>query len=270
MRCVPAGLDGNPDPIVTPERAGVLDLVLHALAAVNRPRVLVGIDGAPGTGKSTFADEVAMRLARVDLDVIRSTTDSFHRPRVERYRRGPASPHGYYLDSHDLDAIIGRLLRPFASGARRVQIAAFDEAKDIPSPAFASVASERSVLVFDGLFLLRPELAGHWDLTVHLVAEQRRDEGWRSYLYDDLPARGPERQDEIDARLDRARWPRYRDGWRLYVEQVDPADVATIVVDNDDFAAPRVLAESITWPPTGEPHAVDARASTQPSAEPEM
>jgi uridine kinase len=238
MLHMPAGLDGHPDPIVSADREAVLALVSQRIAAVDKPRLLFGVDGAPGAGKSTFADEIAKRLSQLGLEIIRSTTDSFHRPRAERYRLGPTSPQGYYLDSHDLAAITDRLLHPFAEGARRVQVAAFDEETDMTSPMFADVTTGTAVLVFDGLFLLRPELAEHWQLTVHLQAERRREDGWRSYLHDDLPEHEPGRQEEIERRLSRARWPRYSEGWQLYVDQVDPLKAATIVIDNDELATP--------------------------------
>ena len=57
---------------------------------------------------------------------MRSTIDSFHRPRAERHRRGPGSPTGFYLDSHQLDTLTTVLLEPFAAGDPFV-VAAFDE-----------------------------------------------------------------------------------------------------------------------------------------------
>src|SRR5918997_2650479 len=207
---MPAGLDGNRDPIATPARDGVLDEVVAHVLAVDRPRVLVGVDGAPGAGKSTFADELAGRIAR---PTVRSTTDSFHRPRAERMRRSPTSPDGYYLDSHQLGRIVAEVLEPFARGEPRVRTAGFDEPSNRAADAFADDIPVEAVLVFDGLFLLRPELRDHWDLTVHLLAESRRLQ-------------------------DRERWPRYVDGYQRYLDDADPVARATLVVDNDDLAAP--------------------------------
>jgi len=210
---VPAGLDGNPEPIATPARDAVLDEVVAHVLAFERPRVLVGIDGASGTGKSTFADELAARLATRGRTVVRSTTDSFHRPRAERLRRGPTSPDGFYLDSHQLGRITGEVLEPFARGEPRVRTAAFDEPSDRAVDAFADDLPGEAVLVFDGLFLLRSELRSHWDLVVHLLAESRRLQ-------------------------DRERWPRYVDGYQRYLDDADPLARADLVVDNDDLAAP--------------------------------
>ena len=234
---MPAGLDGNPDPVTSEQRDHVLDAVVDCVLDLPGDRVLVGVDGRSGAGKSTFADEVSARLAAVGRAVVRSTTDSFHRPRVDRLRRGPTSGKGYFLDSHQLDVIVGELLEPFARGADRVQTAAFDEPSDTPHAAWAEVPEE-AVLVFDGLFLLRDELAAHWSLTVFLDADARRDREWLDFLTTDMPAGPSERARELDARLRRARWPRYRDGWQRYLDAADPAARADLVVDNNDVAAP--------------------------------
>ena len=60
--------------------------------------MLVGIDGIDGSGKSTFADEVATLLRARGVPVVRSTVDSFHNPRSKRWARGRSSPVGFYLD----------------------------------------------------------------------------------------------------------------------------------------------------------------------------
>jgi uridine kinase len=237
---VPAGLDGDANPISSPQRDEVLDEVVRSVLVLAGPRVIVGIDGRSGSGKSTFADEVTARLERAGRTVLRSTTDSFHRPRAERMRLGPTSAQGYYVDSHQLDTIATELLAPFASGAAQVRVAAFDEPSDSAVDVTSHVPSD-AVLVFDGLFVHRPELAGFWDLSVLLVADVRREREWLEYLESDLPSTPIERTAELDRRLTRARWPRYRDGWRLYVDTDRPDQVATMIVDNDDIEHPRVI-----------------------------
>jgi uridine kinase len=238
MAVMPAGLDGNPDPIVTAPRDVVLGRVVERIVGCGPGRVLVGVDGRSGAGKSTFADELADRLVGHDRTVIRSTTDSFHRPRAERMRRGPTSAEGYFLDSFQLPTIIDDLLRPFAGGGARVRIAAFDEPSDRPLDVYADRLPPDAVLVFDGLFLHRAELAGFWDLTVYLDADTRREAEWLAYLEDGLPVDPVTRARELDRRLRRARWPRYRDGWQRYLDAADPARAATITVDNNDLSEP--------------------------------
>jgi uridine kinase len=61
---MPAGLDGNQDPIVTPQRSAVLDDVASEIIQrrVDQTPLVVGVDGIDGAGKSTFADELAALL----------------------------------------------------------------------------------------------------------------------------------------------------------------------------------------------------------------
>lgn len=225
---------------MTPERDRVLDTMADLVLDHAGPRTLVGVDGRSGAGKSTFADELAARLAAGGVATVRSTTDSFHRPRAERLARGATSGDGYYLDSHQLDVIVDELLVPFARGAPQVRTAAFDEPSDAAVNGMAAV-DPVAVLVFDGLFLQRPELDCHWDVTIFLDADDRREREWLSFLLDDLPDDVVDRAAALDARLARARWPRYRDGWRTYVEAVAPVSAATVVVDNNELEAPDIL-----------------------------
>ena len=237
---MPAGLDGNPNPIQTSERDFVLRAAADRVCTENRNRVLVGIDGRSGAGKSTFADELASALRLRGRTVIRSTTDSFHRPRDARLKRGLTSADGYFLDSHRLDCIVSELLIPFQQGADEVLISAFDEPTDTTLESVVGVPSH-AVLVFDGLFLHRDEFANLWDVSIYLVADERRDAEWVRFLLDDLPVNSTERAAELDRRLDAARWPRYRHGWSSYVDDFAPHDRATVVVDNNDLAHPRLL-----------------------------
>lgn len=46
---------------------------------------------------------------------------------------------------------------------------------------------------------------------------------------------------EMERRRERARWPRYHQGWQLYLKAADPERAADIVVDNDDLACPRLV-----------------------------
>lgn len=235
---MPAGLDGNRDPVISEQRDHVLRHVADRVVACGAGRVLVAVDGCSGAGKSTFADELHSRLVASGSTVIRSTTDSFHQPRDLRLSRGATSGYGYFADSHQLEVITGELLQPFVDGSSRVRVAAFDEPTDRAVDVYADGLPADAVLIFDGLFLQREDLRWFWDLVVYLEADRRRDEEWLGYLTADLPADASLRAAELDQRLRRARWPRYRDGWQHYVDVADPRAAADLVIDNNDFAAP--------------------------------
>ena len=234
---MPAGLDGNPDPIVTPARSALLDeLGVHIAAVRPGQRLLVGIDGASGTGKSTMADELAVRIEAGGRQVLRGTVDSFHRPRAERLAQGANSATGYYRDSHQFDTLVRQLLEPFVAGAVRLDRAAFDEPSDSPASDVVEGLVDDSVLLFDGLFLHRPALAQHWHLSLYLRSDQRRRRAWDTYWAGN------------DPELAERRRHRYFDGQALYEAEAAPAERATWVIDNDDLASPRLI-RSVTWIP---------------------
>jgi uridine kinase len=238
---MPVGLDGNPDPVVSRCRSLVLDRVAAAVVALQkRGQVLVAIDGASGTGKSTFADELARTLPD-HQHVVRASIDSFHRPRAERYRRGNDSGEGYYRDSHDLTPLRQLLLTPFARGNATMRTEIFDEPSDHPIDRPGVIVPVPGTLILDGLFLHRPELVGYWDLTVYLVADARRDAAWAEYLTGGLPDDPDRRQAEIDRRRVRARRGRYVEGQKLYEQEADPLVHASFVIDNDHLADPRLI-----------------------------
>lgn len=242
---VPAGLDGNPNPTVTLKRSAVIetvaDVVMSAKSAKSLERpLLVAVDGIDGAGKSTFADELAGAVRARGGVVIRSTIDSFHHERAVRYARGAAAPLGFYLDSHDLAALRRELLDPFEQGAgSRYRTACFDEPSDTELDAPVATVCVDDMLIFDGIFVQRPELADTWDLVVYLDAQERVDLERLGLVLDGVPREPVEAVShtlEWVARIDR-----YASGMRYYLDLVDPLASADVVIDNNAIAAPIIV-----------------------------
>jgi uridine kinase len=202
-----------------------------AITALPGTRVLVAIDGPDCAGKSTLADALADALApRLPGDALRASIDDFHHPREYRQRRGPLSPDGYYRDSFDYPLLARLLLEPFRSGAREVVPRAFDPVSETRLPPEPVAVQDEAVLVFDGVFLLRPELRDHWDLSIYLdvapeVTLARARERDRA-LFGSLA--------EVEIRY----LERYIPGQALYRVDADPRAVADVLVDNSAPAAP--------------------------------
>ncbi len=228
---MPAGLDGNPDPIRSARRDQLLDELVVRIASIQaQSTVLVGVDGEGGTGKSTLADELAQWLRKAGRTVVRSTTDSFHNPSAVRAKRGRWSPEGYFLDSHNLGALKTLLLDPFSQG-KPFKVACFDAPSDQPVEAPTESAPAGAILVFDGLFLHRPELRPYWAYSVFLRSTsrlQKRRAAWAATA-------PPETVDAFKRR--------YGEGWQLYIKKCDPIACANCLIDNDDFSAPYLVEE---------------------------
>ena len=203
----------------------VLERVAALIEDLPGERVLVAFDGPDAAGKTTLARAVADRLSRPSLC---ASVDGWHHPRDVRLRRGPESPAGYYADSFDLEALVRDLLEPFREGATRVRTeATAQQYQDL---------SRRCVLLLDGVFLLRPELRSHWDLSVYLHVPE--EVTLARALVRDLD------QYEDSAALRRRYQRRYLPGQTLYRDSASPLQAADVVIDNSDWDDPLVLR----WP----------------------
>jgi uridine kinase len=82
---------------------------------------------------------------------------------------GRSSPEGFYRDSYDYAALKATLLDPLkVGGSRRYRRAIFDVDADRPVDGIEEEAAAGSILLFDGIFLHRPELRDYWDFSIFL------------------------------------------------------------------------------------------------------
>ncbi len=224
-------------------RGDLLADLASRIAQVGRPHpVRVAIDGVDAAGKTTLADELVGPLGRLGREVIRASLDRFHNPAAHRYRLGAASPEGFYRDSFDYPALTAALLRPLGPGGTRgYRRAVFDFRSDSPVDAPLEQAAPDAILLFDGVFLLRPELRDFWDLSIFVRADFRV-----------TVARAEQRDAERLGGSSKARQRyerRYVPGQRLYLAEVEPERRASIVIDNNDPRRPVVVrAASATLP----------------------
>ncbi|MET3769927.1 uridine kinase [Marisediminicola sp. UYEF4] len=175
----------------TPARADTLEaLATEILHNYSRGRVLVAVDGDDSAGTARFADDLAAAFRTIGSHVVRSSMDDFMRP--EREARGSA-PDGLYRDAFDYQAFRRVLAHPFRSGEPE---ASSPEQEPQPVPADA-------ILLVDGVFLNRPELAGLWNYSV-----------W------------------LDSGAGRAANP-------LYESEAHPRAAAVAIIDNADAEHPR-------------------------------
>ncbi|GLH96505.1 hypothetical protein Pa4123_17790 [Phytohabitans aurantiacus] len=190
----------------------------------------VAIDGPPAAGKTTLADELAAVLRTRGREVVRATIDDFLFPRAQRYARGEYSAEGCYFDTHDHGALSRVLLDPLGpDGDRRFQHAVYDHTADTALSAPVRTATADAVLVFDGVFLMRPELIDRWELRVFV-----------SIALDKTVDRAVIRERQVSSRADvERRWrERYIPSQQLYFAAVHPTDHADIVVHNDEPQQP--------------------------------
>ena len=192
----------------------------------------VAVTGMGCTGKTTLAAELAAVVDGAGRPVVAVEYDDFHLPRRRRHRQGRLSAEGYLDDSFDHDALIRLVLDPVSAGGPSITPASYDLASDQPVQVDAVEVPPGSVVLVEGSFLLVPELADRWDLSVLLVADPARILERAAVRDADLGS--PEQVRELYLR-------RYLAAESLHQERDDPWSHADVVVDMTDPTAPRIL-----------------------------
>jgi uridine kinase len=191
----------------------------------------VAVDGPPAAGKTTLADELAAVLRSRGRSVIRATIEDFLFPEAHRYRRGRYSPMGCYHDNHDYPALTRLLLDPLAAETpAEIQLAVYARQLDRAVTGPTLTVDVDAVLVFDGVFLMRPELRDRWDLSVFV-----------STSFETTVKRAQVRERYVSSRHDvERRWrERYLPSQQHYLATARPLERADVVVHNDDLYQPR-------------------------------
>ena len=189
----------------------------------------VALDGVDTSGKTTLANELVEPLMKLGRPIIRASVDRFHRSRKERYKRGKDSPEGYYFDSFNNELLEEKLLSPLGtSETPSYEDELFDFKTDSSVSVAPKKASANSILLFDGIFLLRPELNPFWDVRIFLHIPF--EEVLKRAKIRDRKLMG----DEVEKKYKK----RYIPGQELYLNSVHPEKFADIVIDNLDFNNP--------------------------------
>lgn len=159
-------------------RAPVLNITNHVTALADmihdlrdtQSRVLVGVAGAPASGKSTLAEEVAkrLRLQRCPAHVV--PMDGFHLDNDILDARGLRARKGApeTFDAQGFVLMVDRLRK-----GQEVVIPRFDRARDIAIAGATAVAADCPVVLVEGNYLLFDEypwaqLAPLWDIAAYI------------------------------------------------------------------------------------------------------
>lgn len=211
-------------------REQVLQELANSISTSGADRVLlVAIDGVDTSGKTTLADELRDRIRT--RPVVRLSIDGFHNPGIVRMRQGEFSPEGYFEDSFNYTFLREQVLDRIRRGENNVVPGIFDYRVEAAVHKPPLAVPPKAVVIMDGVFLLRRELAEYWDLSVFLevsfetVLERARlrDIG----LFGEM------------ALLEEKYRRRYIPGQELYFAREHPRARATFVLDNNDPENPQ-------------------------------
>lgn len=204
------------------------DLVNSILGAVGTEGRIVAVDGVDGSGKTSFAANLAAEVHHRPVVIIH--VDDFLNPSRVRHARGRHSPEGFWKDTYNYSALHQYVLTPLGpEGDGWYSPASYDPVTDQPAPAGFLYAPPEALVLVEGMFLHRDELAASWDASVYLEAP-----------FTVTAARMAVR-DGTNPDPEHPTMHRYVHGQRLYFEAARPWERATFVVDNSDFTTPKVI-----------------------------
>ncbi|MCI4065199.1 uridine kinase [Micromonospora sp. R77] len=220
-------------PAGSPARRALIDLLAARVLALSPGRLRVGIDGFAAAGKTSLGHELAARIAAAGRPVLRASLDDFKRPWRDRHLYDRLSGPGYYRNAADLPAIRDLLLGPAGpTGSGRCVLCLRDPLTQREHTDVVTSAAPDAVLVVDGVFAFRPELDDLWDQRIWL--EVPAELAVRRGVDRDADREGAEEAERLHR-------DRYLAAQQVYLAEADPVGRADLVIDNADFARPRLL-----------------------------
>jgi uridine kinase len=191
----------------------------------DRPFV-VGVTGIDSSGKTVFTGALADYLIARGRKVQLINLDDFHNPREIRYT-GDNQADNYYHRSFNIQTIIRNLLIPiYQKGEHSVTLKLLDLSTDRYEITKKFSFDRDTIVLFEGVFLFRQELAPYTDLKVFLdipFSESKR----RAVVRD--PAAVLKKYDT-----------KYLPAQARYLQEYPPVNTADMIIDNSNWEYPRI------------------------------
>ena len=207
----------------------------HMLGAILERKLpeapfIVGINGIDGSGKTSVASKFTGFVGDQGQSLQTIHIDDFHNPKAIRYAGDRPEPEKYFHQSFNLQALIDGVLTPIRQGGGLQKIFSLLNLETDQFDLERTYAvTPDTIVVFEGVFLFRPELLPFLDYRV-LVDIPFETSKERAVL------RSPDLTEDDLASYDR----KYLPAQRQYFEACRPHEVADLVIDNLDFQTPKI------------------------------
>jgi uridine kinase len=225
----------EPPPAST-ARTELVDDLAARITRLSPDRVRVAIDGFTAAGKTSFGHEIAAAVREMGRPTLRACLDDFKHPWRQARDLGydRVSGEGYYRNAYDFASARELLLRPAGpEGSGHVVLCAHDPLTGEDHRGTTVDAPPDAVLIVDSVFAFRPEYNDQWDFRIRLDVDPEVS-----------LTRGIARDTALEG-LDgatRLHRDRYHAAELVYIAEVQPTSIADVLIDNRDFANPRVLS----------------------------
>lgn len=184
------------------------------------------------SGKSATTTSLAEELLRSGLAVQIVRLDDFHRSRAERCREDLSEPVQFYERTFDFDRLKNEVLTPIKDeGSLETSLICLDLLRDTWTVERHYSVNSNTVVLLEGVFLFRPDIAHFLDLTIFLQVDEGTviDRARKR----DIPLHGEEIMQKYQSK--------YLPAQRVYLEKYPPEQNADVIIDNNDWANPKVV-----------------------------
>jgi uridine kinase len=228
----------------SPARSALIETVAGQVAQLSAGRLRVAVDGLTGAGKTSFAHELAAAVRVLGRPTMRASMDDFKHPwrhaRETGYDR--VSGEGYYRNAYNFEAARDLLLHPAGpDGSGEVALCGHDPLTGKDHRDQTIDAPANAILIVDSVFAFRPEYNDCWEYRIWL--EVAPGAALRRGIARDTATEGTEEA----TRLHR---DRYRVAERIYLAEVSPRGLASIIINNTDLKKPRIMTADDCWQTT--------------------
>jgi phosphoglycolate phosphatase-like HAD superfamily hydrolase/uridine kinase len=205
----------------------IFDKIIESMKQKKQPdkAFVIGITGIDGSGKTTFAEALEKHLKENNIPTQVIHLDDFHNPKSIRYD-GNDQAYNYYNKSFDLKTIIEKLLAPIQKkNPISLKLTTLDWQTDKYDNVTKYNVKPSTIVIFEGVFLFRKELAPYIDLKVFL----------------DIPFEESKQRAAIrdpEAILEKYD-TKYLPAQQKYLTEYPPTKVAGIIIDNTNWEYPR-------------------------------
>ncbi len=213
---------------------GKLPVFKIILAQINRRRqdnrpFVVGINGIDCAGKTSFAASFEQLLVSHRYKTQAIALDDFHNPQTYRYE-GDDQADNYYKRSFAIETIINELLLPIHQGGSfTTELTLLDLNTDSYDTTKRFSFDPATIVIFEGVFLFRKELALYIDFKIFL-----------SISFDESKKRALLRDTHLGREVLKRYDEKYLPAQQKYLSEYPPAGVADLIIDNRDWECPWV------------------------------
>jgi len=196
--------------------------------------ILVWINWIDGSWKTYFTKELSKELEKSWRNIISISVDDFHNPLETRYQKWRNSPEWFYLDSYNYEWLIEHLLLPFSKWKWKYLKKIFDLKHNTPIQENHNTVGKNDILLFEWIFIFRPELIKYWDLKLFINVDFEVSLERNIKREKDLLHIGSEEKIREKYNI------RYMPWQKLYFKDATPKVNADIVIDNNDYNNPKI------------------------------